>query len=87
MVGTSSASSPRPAPAGVDFGTNSRDDKDVQKGGYVGIIAAIVLTAGISVIAVAGARAAGVIDATTLNSYNMTTPWPLKLPPASLPSS
>ena len=39
------------------------DDKDVQMGGYVGIIAAILLTAGISAIAVAGARAAGVIDA------------------------
>ncbi len=45
--------------AGVDFGMNNRDDKDVQMGGYVGIIAAVVLTAGISVITVAGARAAG----------------------------
>jgi len=45
--------------AGVDFGMNNREDKDVQMGGYVGIIAAVVLTAGISVITVAGARAVG----------------------------
>ncbi|HMF35244.1 MAG TPA: hypothetical protein VKF17_01340 [Isosphaeraceae bacterium] len=43
--------------AGVDFGMNNRDDKDVQMGGYVGIIAAVILTAGISVITVAGAPA------------------------------
>lgn len=43
--------------AGVDFGTNSRDRKDVQMGGIVGIVIAIIFTAGISVIAVAGARA------------------------------
>ena len=48
--------------AGVDFGMNNRDDKDVQMGGYVGIIAAIVLTAGISVIAVARAPAAASTD-------------------------
>ena len=34
-------------------------------GGWVGIVAAIILTAGISVIAVAGARASGLVDATT----------------------
>ncbi len=45
--------------AGVDFGMNNRDDKDVQMGGYVGIIAAVLLTAGISVITVAGACAVG----------------------------
>ena len=49
--------------AGVDFGTNSRDKRDVSLGGIVGIIIAIVFTAGISVIAVAGARAAGVVGA------------------------
>ncbi len=32
--------------AGVDFGTNSRDGKDVQMGGLVGIAAAIIVTAG-----------------------------------------
>ena len=48
--------------AGVDICSNGRNAKDVSWGGIVGIIAAIVFTAGISVIAVAGARAAGVID-------------------------
>ena len=48
--------------AGVDICSNNRDKKDVSMGGIVGIIIAIVFTAGISVIAVAGARAAGVID-------------------------
>ena len=38
------------------------DKKDVSMGGYVGIVIAIIFTAGISVIAMAGARAAGVVD-------------------------
>jgi cytosine permease len=67
--------------AGVDFGMNNRDEKDVQMGGLVGIVAAVIFTAGISVIAVAGARAAGIMDATTINSHNMTTALSLKLPP------
>lgn len=66
--------------AGVDFGMNSVDDNDVQKGGLVGIVAAIILTAGISVIAVAGARAAGVVDQNTLNANMMTTALSKKLP-------
>lgn len=41
--------------AGVDFGLNNRDKKDVQMGGLVGIALAIVVTAGISLLAVAGA--------------------------------
>lgn len=41
--------------AGVDFGTNSRDDRDVHIGGYVGIAAAIVITAGLAMLIVAGA--------------------------------
>jgi len=40
--------------AGVDFGTNSRDRNDVQMGGLVGIAAAILLTAGLSTLIVAG---------------------------------
>lgn len=51
--------------AGVDICSNNRDKKDVSMGGIVGILIAIVFTAGISVIAVAGARASGVIDAET----------------------
>ncbi|AMV39438.1 hypothetical protein [Planctomyces sp. SH-PL62] len=50
--------------AGVDFGTNSRDARDVQLGGIVGVIIAIIVTAGISVIVVAGARAANAIPET-----------------------
>jgi cytosine permease len=41
--------------AGVDFGTNSRDKNDVQMGGLVGVTLAIVVTAGISLLVVAGA--------------------------------
>jgi cytosine permease len=40
--------------AGVDFGTNSRDKKDVQMGGLVGVALAIIVTAGISMLVVAG---------------------------------
>ena len=64
--------------AGVDFGTNSRDGDDVQKGGYLGIIAAIVLTAVISVLVVAGARASGAIDDST---NDMTAALATKLSP------
>src|SRR5208283_3122330 len=39
--------------AGVDFGTNSRDKKDVQMGGLVGVALAIIVTAGISMLVVA----------------------------------
>jgi cytosine permease len=41
--------------AGVDFGTNSRDGKDVQMGGLVGIALAIVFAGGASVLIAAGA--------------------------------
>ncbi len=40
--------------AGVDFGTNSRDAKDVSMGGIVGIALAIIVTAGASILIVAG---------------------------------
>ncbi len=40
--------------AGVDFGTGARNKRDVVLGGLVGIFAAIVLTAGIAVLIVAG---------------------------------
>jgi len=48
--------------AGVDICMTARDKRDVSLGGYVGIVVAIIFTAGISVLAVAGARAAGVVD-------------------------
>jgi cytosine permease len=40
--------------AGVDFGSNSRDKHDVQMGGLVGVALAIIVTAGISILIVAG---------------------------------
>ncbi|MGP8198107.1 MAG: cytosine permease [Limisphaerales bacterium] len=40
--------------AGVDFGTNSRNKNDVQMGGLIGIALAITVTAGISLLIVAG---------------------------------
>jgi cytosine permease len=42
--------------AGVDFGMNNRDSRDVQLGGLWGIWGAIVLTAGLAVLIVAGAH-------------------------------
>lgn len=41
--------------AGVDFGTNSRDERDVHMGGFIGIAVAIVFTAGLAMLIVAGA--------------------------------
>jgi cytosine permease len=41
--------------AGVDFGTNARDKNDVSMGGFVGIALAILITAGLSILVVAGA--------------------------------
>ena len=40
--------------AGVDFGLNSRDEKDVKMGGLIGIALAIIFTAGLSLLIVAG---------------------------------
>ena len=40
--------------AGVDFGTNSRSKSDVSKGGLVGVALAIIVTAGVSMLIVAG---------------------------------
>jgi cytosine permease len=55
--------------AGVDICSNNQDKKDVSMGGWVGIVIAIIFTAGISVLGVAGARATGVLDG---NQINMT---------------
>ncbi len=41
--------------AGVDFGTNSRDQKDVQMGGLVGIALAAIVSAGAAILIAAGA--------------------------------
>jgi cytosine permease len=40
--------------AGVDFGMNSRDKKDVSMGGLVGVALATLITAGLSILVVAG---------------------------------
>jgi cytosine permease len=41
--------------AGADFGTSSRDKKDVSMGGLFGVAGAIILTAGLAILIVAGA--------------------------------
>jgi cytosine permease len=53
--------------AGVDICTSNRDKRDVSMGGIVGIVIAIIFTAGISVIVVAGAKAAGIVDPSVMN--------------------
>jgi cytosine permease len=61
--------------AGVDICSNNRDKKDVSMGGWIGIVLAIVFTAGISVLAVAGARATGVLggaDVTMTDAFRKT---------------
>lgn len=58
--------------AGVDFGMNSRDSKDVQWGGIVGILLATVFTAGVAVIAVAGARAQGILQGSDAAGFTAT---------------
>lgn len=65
--------------AGVDICTTARDKSDVRMGGVVGIIAAIVFTACISVVVVAGARAAGDVGPDVVN---MTAALEKKLSPA-----
>jgi cytosine permease len=43
--------------AGVDFGLNSRDERDVRYGGLVGVALAILVAGGLPLMAVAGAKA------------------------------
>src|ERR1017187_8191829 len=43
--------------AGADFGMNARNEKDVRRGGLVGIALAILYTGGLPILSVAGARA------------------------------
>jgi cytosine permease len=64
--------------AGVDICTSNRDKRDVSMGGIFGIAIAIIFTAGISVVAVAGAHAAGGIDPSAIN---MTAALEKKLSP------
>ncbi|MGO8931654.1 MAG: cytosine permease [Limisphaerales bacterium] len=64
--------------AGVDICMTARDKKDVGLGGYIGIVVAIIFTAGISTVAVAGARAAGVVDPSV---FQLTAAFGKKLSP------
>ncbi len=42
--------------AGVDFGMNSRDERDVRWGGLVGILLAVIVAGGLPLLSVAGAH-------------------------------
>jgi len=57
--------------AGVDFGTGSRNEKDVKMGGLIGIALAIFVTAGLSLVIVAGVAggAKGVLG--SLSSFDL----------------
>src|SRR5579871_1893054 len=48
--------------AGVDFGMNSKDAADVNRGGLAGILVAILITAGGATAAVAGAQGSGALS-------------------------
>jgi cytosine permease len=51
--------------AGVDICASNRDKRDVSLGGIVGIVIAIIFTAGISVISIAGAQASHLVGPET----------------------
>ncbi len=57
--------------AGVDFGTNSRDEKDVKMGGLVGIAVAIFATAGLSLLIVAGLAGKSLGIVPSLSSFEL----------------
>lgn len=63
--------------AGVDFGMNNRNGKDVQLGGLTGIVLATVFAGGISMLIVAGAYGAGMIPEELQGNLN-----PVQLMPA-----
>ena len=56
--------------AGVDFGTNSRDKNDVSMGGLIGIALAIIVTAGLSLVIVAGVAGGANGVLTSLSSFD-----------------
>ncbi|MCP5518297.1 MAG: cytosine permease [Verrucomicrobiales bacterium] len=59
--------------AGVDFGMNSRDKNDVQMGGLVGVGLATVVTAGISMLVVAGVYGSAEMSATAVEAAKNAT--------------
>jgi cytosine permease len=60
--------------AGVDIASNGRDENDVKMGGLVGIALAIFVTAGLSMVIVAGAAGANKGLMSSLSSYDQITP-------------
>jgi len=58
--------------AGVDFGMNNRDGKDVSMGGLVGIALATVVTAGLWILIVGGAYGSGDISQKALELSKAT---------------
>jgi cytosine permease len=60
--------------AGTDFGTNSRNKNDVQMGGLIGIALAITVTAGISLLIVAGTYGSPAFSARAVEAANKTSP-------------
>ncbi len=64
--------------AGVDICMSNRNKSDVSMGGIVGIIIAIVFTAGVSCIVMAGAHATGAVDP---SAVQMTAALEKKLSP------
>jgi cytosine permease len=64
--------------AGVDICMSNRNKSDVNMGGIVGIVIAIIFTAGVSCIVMAGAHATGAVDA---SAVQMTAALEKKLSP------
>lgn len=60
--------------AGTDFGTNSRNKNDVQMGGLIGIALAITVTAGISLLIVAGTYGSPDFSTIAVATTSMTNP-------------
>lgn len=58
--------------AGVDFGMNNRNGRDVRWGGIVGVLIATLFTAGIAVLAVAGAREQGILQGSEKAGFTVT---------------
>ena len=57
--------------AGVDFGMNNRDAKDVQLGGLTGIALATIVAGGLSLLIMAGAYGLGKAEGGTLQTINV----------------
>lgn len=60
--------------AGTDFGMNSRNKKDVQLGGLIGIALATVVTTGLSLLIVAGAYSSPEFTKSAVASASKATP-------------